>query len=251
MSSMVTLDIPAFATGGERVECLPTIWPGIWAVWVDDKFMTYVEEEGNAVTGFHTDEVYDYARALEKLNREDSMRSTPLVTSRSCAYAAGCVITEREGLSDHHSLLDEPLEDELRSTERGMLCGHCGEPVADETLCPCVMRPLARAESAVFMTNWDALVDTMRKIRLAKQNDYTGGEGPLANYDATAEFLGSTTELVMLGRMHEKMVRVKNLLGDTDQMVMDEKIEDTILDIANIALLIGASLLTKEQMDAA
>ena len=55
----------------------------------------------------------------------------------------------------------------------------------------------------------------------------------------------------MLGRMHEKMIRVRNLLGDTDQMVMDEKIEDTILDIANIALLIGASLLTKEQMDAA
>lgn len=165
----------------------------------------------------------------------------------------------------------------MRSTGRGGLCGHCGEVVADEGMCDCTLYPAAaithavdevlflqveadetgsptttvsQTEAEIFMINWDALVDTMRQIRIAKQNDYTGGEGPLANYDATAEFLDTTTELVMLGRLHEKMVRVRNLLGDTDQMVLDERIEDTLLDIANIALLIGASLLTKEQLDA-
>lgn len=92
---------------------------------------------------------------------------------------------------------------------------------------------------------WQQVLDYIaakkRILQQAKRNDYVGDRpDPLANYQATADFLGTTVELVLLGRAFEKMQRVKVLLSGTKAQVSDETIEDTLLDISIIAELIIA-----------
>ena len=65
----------------------------------------------------------------------------------------------------------------------------------------------------------------------------------LRNYRSTGQFLGTTTYQVMLARIFEKLQRCRVLiLENTEQAVNDETIADTLLDIANIALLVKAAL---------
>jgi hypothetical protein len=82
----------------------------------------------------------------------------------------------------------------------------------------------------------------MLEIHDTKRNDYTGGKSRLHNYEASAELIGISTVRNMLSRTHEKVVRVANLTGDTERQVKDESIEQTLLDIANIALLMAAAI---------
>lgn len=94
-----------------------------------------------------------------------------------------------------------------------------------------------------FMATWQRLLDKIIAIRKAKRNDYTGDSGDnLYNYRRAAEVAGCSVELLMLARMQEKVTRVSVLLRGTEQQVLDETIEDTLVDIGNIAMLIGASL---------
>ena len=85
-------------------------------------------------------------------------------------------------------------------------------------------------------------LERIRQIHYAKRNDYTGGKHPLENYNRSAEVIGVTPEQIMLARVQEKVTRVGNLLRGTNQQVKDEAVEDSLLDIANIALLILTSL---------
>ncbi len=86
-------------------------------------------------------------------------------------------------------------------------------------------------------------IDKMVAIHDAKRNDYTGGNtDPLANYRASAAIINREAHHIMLARIQEKVNRVGVLFGDTEQQVADEKVTDTLLDIANIALLILAEL---------
>jgi hypothetical protein len=80
----------------------------------------------------------------------------------------------------------------------------------------------------------------MREIHETKRNDYSAGHSPIHNYETTAQVMGTTPELVMLTRIQEKVIRAANLLGGVEQMVKDESIEDTLLDISNISALIAA-----------
>lgn len=62
-----------------------------------------------------------------------------------------------------------------------------------------------------------------------KRNDY----GP-----STRETWEKYGPISMLVRMDDKMNRFKNLaMGDTKQLVKDESVKDTLLDLANYALI--------------
>lgn len=94
-----------------------------------------------------------------------------------------------------------------------------------------------------FMTRWTALHNAMLDIRKRKRNDYTGNNPDnLANYRLAAQTAGTSVPLLMLGRIQEKVTRASVLLQGQEQQVLDENLEDTLVDIANISLLIGAEL---------
>lgn len=92
--------------------------------------------------------------------------------------------------------------------------------------------------------NWsgefEQLLKDIMRVHTAKANDYTGkAADPLFNYRVSAMAAGCSTHQVMLARIQEKVTRLASLLrrGVTREVV-DESEEDTLLDIANIALLI-------------
>lgn len=101
------------------------------------------------------------------------------------------------------------------------------------------------------------LTDLMIQISIKKNSDYTAGSGdPFANF-RLAETLGfSSVETGILVRMTDKMARLRCLTEGRRLQVKDETIEDTLLDLANYALILRsyiyhtsrpASVLTDEE----
>lgn len=72
------------------------------------------------------------------------------------------------------------------------------------------------------------LLDTMHDIYVKKNHDY--GDSVHETY----ERYGMTSFLV---RMEDKMNRIRTLDGTNDVKVSDERMEDTLLDLANYAIL--------------
>ena len=107
-----------------------------------------------------------------------------------------------------------------------------------------------RTVATRFDEIWKLYHTRIAEVRAAKRNDYTGSESPLYNYEATANLMGWSVERLMLSRLHEKAVRLAILTQpDVTRMVVDETLEDTLVDIANIALLIATSLQLKGEVD--
>ena len=79
-------------------------------------------------------------------------------------------------------------------------------------------------------------MDVMR----AKNADYADKEDPFKNFRAS-ELVGVDPARAILVRITDKLARVSNLL-DNEAMVDDEKIEDTLLDMANYINILHAYL---------
>jgi hypothetical protein len=87
------------------------------------------------------------------------------------------------------------------------------------------------------------LTDLMIQIATSKGADYTAGSGdPFANFRLT-ESLGITTvEAGILVRMTDKFARLTNLTSGRKLQVREETLEDTLLDLANYALILRSYL---------
>lgn len=79
-------------------------------------------------------------------------------------------------------------------------------------------------EVKVFKELTDQMSDTFAK----KRNDYG---------QTTTETFQKFGPVSMLTRMHDKMGRLDNLLGKGTENLVGEKVEDTLLDLANYALI--------------
>lgn len=91
----------------------------------------------------------------------------------------------------------------------------------------------------VYSTNpdFDALLRRMGEIHDAKRKDYANDDNPLGNFEA-ARMLGISPVTGILVRMTDKFTRACNLARPAaTQHVRDESIEDTLIDLANYALL--------------
>lgn len=83
-----------------------------------------------------------------------------------------------------------------------------------------------------------AALELMRK----KNNDYAGADGtkPFKNFEL-CETLGLTkTEVGMVVRLSDKLQRLAHILGGQNMLVKEESLRDTLLDIINYSVLIGA-----------
>jgi hypothetical protein len=85
-----------------------------------------------------------------------------------------------------------------------------------------------------------ALLDRMREIHEAKDSDYAGNE-PYANF-YEAEKLGIPAWKGAMVRLMDKYRRVVELIAKEgrgeEPAVVDEKIEDTLLDLANYGVIV-------------
>jgi hypothetical protein len=92
------------------------------------------------------------------------------------------------------------------------------------------------------------LLDEMGELHSRKNQDYADSESdPLRNF-REAEGLGISAFQGTLVRISDKWIRIRNLASrDRGPAVVDESIRDTLLDLANYALI--ALILHEEQED--
>ena len=93
--------------------------------------------------------------------------------------------------------------------------------------------------------HFDLQVAKMRETLLAKDDDYAGEENRLANFELVARIAGVTPDIVALVLIGIKVVRLGVLLNTKDAP-KNEPIGDSVLDLANYAMLLDAILVEKK-----
>ena len=92
----------------------------------------------------------------------------------------------------------------------------------------------------------DSFLQKMRNILIKKGHDYSGKQDTLQNF-YISEVVGVLPEKGLLVRILDKINRVSNFIDSDILLVKDEKIEDTLIDLANYAVLLH--LLIKQQRE--
>lgn len=92
------------------------------------------------------------------------------------------------------------------------------------------------------------MCDKMVEITAAKNHDYAGGQNEAFANFTMVESLGITsTEQGFLTRMTDKITRIINFVNSGVLKVKDEKIEDTLLDLANYCILMAGYIKSKRE----
>ncbi len=95
------------------------------------------------------------------------------------------------------------------------------------------------------MTEFEKIVNRMLEIHKAKNNDYSP-EGQFGNF-AESEKIGIPAWKGAFVRLQDKMTRAVNIIGGKEIQVLDEKLEDTLLDLSVYAVIVLCLLKQKEQ----
>lgn len=78
------------------------------------------------------------------------------------------------------------------------------------------------------LKEFKAITETMFNVFRAKRNDYG---------DTSAELLQRFGPNSLLVRIYDKFSRLANLLSGKSQRVIDESVYDTLIDLANYAII--------------
>ncbi len=92
-------------------------------------------------------------------------------------------------------------------------------------------------------------IERMHNICAAKNHDYSGGEEAHAfnNFEMVEKMGACTVEQGFVTRMTDKIMRITNLCK-SEAAVSDEKIEDTLMDLANYSILMMGYLKYKKSI---
>lgn len=104
-----------------------------------------------------------------------------------------------------------------------------------------------------FLDDFDRTIKKMSDICKSKNADYAGNEvinDPFANFKMV-ESLGITdTERGLLTRMTDKMARITTFVQKGVLNVKDESVEDTLVDLANYAIILKLYIHQKKKISA-
>lgn len=90
----------------------------------------------------------------------------------------------------------------------------------------------------------------MTEITKAKNHDYTGDSGdPFFNFTRVEKMGVTSTEVGFLTRILDKFSRLTTFVKKGVLQVKDESIEDTLLDLANYAILFSAYISSKKRKE--
>jgi hypothetical protein len=85
------------------------------------------------------------------------------------------------------------------------------------------------------------ILDNMQAVYEAKDNDYSATGLPMGNLRKCEE-AGIDAWRGCLVRIGDKMSRLENFLKEKEYLVISEKAEDTVIDLANYAILMSCLL---------
>jgi hypothetical protein len=99
-----------------------------------------------------------------------------------------------------------------------------------------------------YLKEFEAITKEMYAITKAKNSDYTGDPSePFKNFTMVETMGAATTEQGFFTRMNDKMMRFAGFLKNGVLEVKDEKIEDTLMDLANYSILCICYLRSKKK----
>jgi hypothetical protein len=81
------------------------------------------------------------------------------------------------------------------------------------------------------------------QLATLKNQDYAGTDNPFKNFELS-RIVGVTPERAILVRVTDKLSRISNLL-DRKEVIIDEKITDSIVDAINYLAILKAMLENK------
>jgi hypothetical protein len=132
----------------------------------------------------------------------------------------------------HKEVLNEQYQDE----DPPVKCGTFAPP--EDIVNAVIPKDLDLSTKEGYLRFHHFATRRMTAITRAKNADYTGASSdPFSNF-ATVEELGiCSTEEGFLTRMTDKFKRIISIVKSGKAMVKDESVEDTLLDLANYAIL--------------
>lgn len=90
-----------------------------------------------------------------------------------------------------------------------------------------------------------AYADSLAIVK-AKNKDYSTESNPFRNFEY-AQYVNVDVPDAILVRISDKLARVANLIHQEGRAVMDERIEDTLCDLANYAIILKVYLEDKKK----
>ena len=112
---------------------------------------------------------------------------------------------------------------------QGKRCDHCQEWDVESGM-PALFTYKHNA------SDFEKIIENMLAIHKAKNNDYSS-EGSFGNF-YEAERIGVPAWKGAFIRLTDKFTRACNLIKGKDQMVKDESLEDTLIDLANYSVIV-------------
>ena len=98
-----------------------------------------------------------------------------------------------------------------------------------------------------FLEEFKLITQEMYATARKKNHDYTGNvDDPFKNFTMVELMGAATTEQGFFTRMTDKIMRIGGFIRSNKLLVLDEKIEDTLLDLAVYAILFVIYLRSKE-----
>lgn len=100
-----------------------------------------------------------------------------------------------------------------------------------------------------YLKYHEAMCQKMIEITKAKNHDYSGFEedDPFANFKIVEKAGVASVEQGFLTRMLDKFSRINSFVQQGTLSVADEKIEDTLLDLANYSILLAGYIKSKKE----
>jgi hypothetical protein len=93
-----------------------------------------------------------------------------------------------------------------------------------------------------FMGRFQNALDDALDIVNKKNADYASDSEPFANFIFAANLAGVSVPRGMLVRMGDKISRLRTLLDGEAPKVSEERLRDTLIDLANYALIMAVWL---------
>jgi hypothetical protein len=99
-----------------------------------------------------------------------------------------------------------------------------------------------------YLKDFEAITKTMYEVTKAKNSDYTGDiSDPFKNFKQV-EYMGiCSAEQGFLTRMTDKMMRISTFVKKGELQVQDEKITDTLQDLAVYSILMLCYIKSKNK----
>ena len=99
-----------------------------------------------------------------------------------------------------------------------------------------------------YLVEFEQLTAKMLEITKKKNQDYTGDDSsPFKNFTMVETMGFASTEQGFMTRITDKVMRVSSFVRHGILKVADEKVEDTLLDLATYSLLFICYLKSKHE----